>query len=116
MIRPALARNKLADSSIWLRSAAGVANGDRNSVIANFYFGAFGNNYVDDGSIKRYRDYSSLPGFQIDEVSALNYVREMVEWKPKRRRAGGLEFQYPEPLQHDAVGRIRGGPRAVRAY
>lgn len=70
----------LPHSSIWLRSAAGVANGDRNSVIANFYFGAFGNNYVDDGSIKRYRDYSSLPGFQIDEVSAQNYVREMVEW------------------------------------
>jgi hypothetical protein len=70
----------LPHSSIWLRSAAGVANGDRNSVIANFYFGAFGNNYVDDGSIKRYRDYYSLPGFQIDEVSAQNYVREMVEW------------------------------------
>jgi hypothetical protein len=70
----------LPHSSIWLRSAAGVANGDRNSVIANFYFGAFGNNYVDDGSIKRYRDYSALPGFQIDEVSAQNYAREMVEW------------------------------------
>ncbi len=70
----------LPHSSIWLRSAAGVANGDRNSVIANFYFGAFGNNYVDDGSIKRYHDYYALPGFQINEVSALNYVREMVEW------------------------------------
>ncbi len=70
----------LPHSSIWLRSAAGVANGDRNSVIANFYFGAFGNNYVDDGSIKRYHDYYSLPGFQLNEVSALNYVREMVEW------------------------------------
>ena len=70
----------LPHSSIWLRSAAGVANGDRNSVIANFYFGAFGNNYVDDGSIKRYRDYSSLPGFQIDEVHAQNFAREMVEW------------------------------------
>jgi hypothetical protein len=70
----------LPHSSIWLRSAAGVANGDRNSVIANFYFGAFGNNYVDDGSIKRYHDYYSLPGFQINEISALNYVREMAEW------------------------------------
>jgi hypothetical protein len=70
----------LPHSSIWLRSAAGVANGDRNSVIANFYFGAFGNNYVDDGSIKRYHDYSSLPGFKINEVSAMNYVREMLEW------------------------------------
>ena len=79
----------LPHSSIWLRSAAGVANGDRNSVIGNFYFGAFGNNYVDDGSIKRYRDYSSLPGFQIDEISAQNYVREMVEWQGATLGWGG---------------------------
>jgi hypothetical protein len=70
----------LAHSSIWLRSAAGVANGDRNSTVANFYFGSFGNNYVDDKSIKRYREYSSLPGFGIDQVSALSFVRELAEW------------------------------------
>ena len=69
----------LPHSSIWLRSAAGVANGDRNDVVANFYFGGFGNNYVDDHSIQRYREYYSLPGFQIDEVSALNFVREMLD-------------------------------------
>ncbi len=63
----------LAHSSIWLRSAAGVANGDRNSTVANFYFGGFGNNYVDDKSIKRYREYSiRCPGFGIDQVSALS--------------------------------------------
>ncbi len=67
-------------SSIWLRSAAGGANGDRNSSLANFYFGGFGNNYVDSGSIQRYREYNTLPGFEIDEVSGLNFVRQMVEW------------------------------------
>jgi hypothetical protein len=70
----------LAHSSVWVRSAAGVASGDRNNPVANFYFGSFGNNYVDDGNVKRYRDYSSLPGFKIDEISALSFVREMVEW------------------------------------
>ena len=70
----------LNHSSIWLRSAGGFANGDRNSTVANFYFGGFGNNYVDDKSIKRYREYSKLPGFGIDEISALSFVREMVEW------------------------------------
>jgi len=70
----------LAHSSIWLRSAAGFANGDRNSTVANFYFGGFGNNYVDDKSVKRYREYGSFPGFEIDEISALSFVREMVEW------------------------------------
>jgi hypothetical protein len=70
----------LAHSSVWLRSAAGIASGDRDNPVANFYFGGFGNNYVDDGNVKRYREYSSLPGFKIDEVSALSFVREMVEW------------------------------------
>lgn len=69
-----------AHSSLWLRTAAGIANGNRNSTVANFYFGGFGNNYVDNRSIKRYRKFDSLPGFGIDEVSALNFVREMGEW------------------------------------
>jgi hypothetical protein len=69
-----------AYSSFWLRSAAGIANGDRNSTVANFYFGGFGNNYVDDKAVKRYRKFDSLPGFDIDQVSALNFVREMAEW------------------------------------
>ena len=70
----------LPHSSVWLRSAAGVASGDRNNPVANFYFGAFGNNYVDDGNVKRYREYYSLPGFDIDQISAHSFVREMVEW------------------------------------
>ena len=70
----------LRNSSVWLRSAAGVASGDRSNPVANFYFGSFGNNYVDDGKVKRYREYSSLPGFEIDQISAQSFVREMVEW------------------------------------
>src|SRR5262249_55559236 len=66
-------------SSFWLRSAAGVANGDRSNVAANFYFGSFQNNYVDDKEVKRYRNYDSLPGFGIDQISALNFVRELAE-------------------------------------
>src|SRR4029453_5094186 len=50
-------------SSVWLRSAAGAASGDRNNTVANFYFGGFGNNYVDSGTVQRYREYGSLPGF-----------------------------------------------------
>jgi hypothetical protein len=67
-------------SSIWLRSAAGISTGDRDNPVANFYFGGFGNNYVDRGTIKRYREYNSMPGFEIDEISGLNFVRQMVEW------------------------------------
>ncbi|HEY6827868.1 MAG TPA: hypothetical protein VI259_13500 [Gemmatimonadaceae bacterium] len=70
----------LPHSSIWLRSGAGISSGNRDNSIANFYFGAFGNNYVDSGEIKRYRDYYAMPGFGIDEISGQSYVREMVEW------------------------------------
>ena len=66
-------------SSIWSRTAAGMANGERNSTLANFYFGGFGNNYVDSGPVQRYREFGALPGFAIDEVSGQNFVRQMVE-------------------------------------
>jgi hypothetical protein len=67
-------------SSVWLRSAAGGSSGDRGNPVANFYFGGFGNNYVDDGNVKRYREYYSLPGFHINQVSGQSFVRELVEW------------------------------------
>jgi hypothetical protein len=56
------------------------AHGNRNNTLANFYFGGFGNNYVDSGPVQRYRQYYSLPGFEIDQVSGLHFVREMMEW------------------------------------
>jgi hypothetical protein len=67
-------------SSVWLRTAAGGSSGDRGNPVANFYFGGFGNNYVDDGNVKRYREYYSLPGFHINQVSGQSFVRELVEW------------------------------------
>jgi hypothetical protein len=70
----------LGHSSVWFRTAGGVARGDRSNPNVNFYFGAFGNNYVDEGTIKRYREYNSMPGFKIDEISARSFVRELVEW------------------------------------
>ena len=70
----------IAHSSVWLRSAAGIGTGSRDNPVANFYFGGFGNNYVDSGNVKRYREYYSMPGFEIDEISALNFARQMVEW------------------------------------
>jgi hypothetical protein len=70
----------VAHSSVWLRSAAGIGTGRRDNPVANFYFGGFGNNYVDSGSVKRYREYESMPGFGIDEISGLNFARETIEW------------------------------------
>jgi hypothetical protein len=70
----------IAHSSVWLRTAAGVADGDRRDPFANFFFGGFGNNYVDAGEVKRYREHYSLPGFGINEVGGRSFARQMVEW------------------------------------
>ena len=66
-------------SSLWLRSSAGLSWGDRDSPLANAYFGAFGNNYVDDGEVKRYRDVLRMPGFEIDEIQGQSFVKSMLE-------------------------------------
>jgi hypothetical protein len=70
----------LPHSSVWLRTAAGWADGSHNETVANFYFGGFGNNYVDDKSVKRYREYYSMPGFGLNELSGLGFVKGLVEF------------------------------------
>lgn len=66
-------------SSIWFRNSAGLAIGDPLDEFANFFFGGFGNNYVDSGEIKRYRAEYALPGFEINEIFGRNFYRSMVE-------------------------------------
>jgi hypothetical protein len=70
----------LPNSSLWLRTAGGLATGDRTEPFANFYFGGFGNNWVDDQEPKRYRDPYSFPGAGIDAVSGTSYARAMLDW------------------------------------
>jgi hypothetical protein len=69
----------IANSSLWIRNAAGISHGDRNSPFANFFLGAFGNNYVDSRGIKRYREWYAFPGFDIDEINGKSFARTMVE-------------------------------------
>jgi len=67
------------NASVWLYSSAGAVGGDEASPLSSFYMGAFGNNYVDDGEVKRYRDFDSLPGFEINEIDARSFVRSVAE-------------------------------------
>jgi len=81
------------NSSLWLRTAAGYASGDREEPFANFYFGGFGNNWVDHQEPKRYRDPYSFPGAEIDAVGGTNFARAMLDWNLpalRFRRAGTL--------------------------
>jgi sugar lactone lactonase YvrE len=67
-------------SSIWIRNSLGGSDGDILDEFANFYFGGFGNNYVDRGTIKRYRDWYSMPGFDLNQVSGQTFHKAMLEW------------------------------------
>ena len=70
----------LKHSSVWFYNSAGIADGDRRNTLAQWYFGAFGNNYVDDGEVKRYREFNSFPGFDFDEIFGQNFAKTMLEW------------------------------------
>jgi hypothetical protein len=70
----------LAHSSLWSRSAAGAASGKRDDSVASFYFGGFGNNYVDNGTVKRYREFGAMPGFELDDVAGRKFVKQTLEW------------------------------------
>jgi hypothetical protein len=73
----------LDHSSIWLRTGAAVSAGARENPLSNFYLGGFGNNYVDsgaNGSVQRYRELFSMPGFEIDALQGKSVVKAMLEW------------------------------------
>ena len=79
-------------SSIWLRSSAGYAYGNRLEPFANFYFGGFGNNYVDDQDEKRYREFYSFPGVELNEIGGTNYGKLMAEWNLPPIRFSNIGF------------------------
>jgi hypothetical protein len=78
-------------SSIWFYNAAGTSDGNALDPLGSFYFGGFGNNYVDNREEKRYREYDSFPGFEIDEISGTDFVKSTFEWNlpPVRFREFG---------------------------
>ncbi len=70
----------IAHSSVWIRSAAGFSPQSPDEPFANFFFGGFGNNYVDHQAEKRYREYYALPGAALNEIGGRNFVKSTVEW------------------------------------
>jgi hypothetical protein len=92
----------LGHSSIWVRTAGGFSPRDRALPFANFFFGWFGNNYVDRGDEKRYRQVDSFPGAELNEIGGRNFAKGTLEWNlpPWRfRRVGtpGLHATWLRP-------------------
>ena len=89
-------RLPIAHSSLWLRSSAGQSFGDRKQPFGKFYFGGFGNNYVDYRESRRYREYYSFPGVELNEIGGARYGKALAEWTlpPLRFRRMGFPFAY----------------------
>lgn len=85
------------NSSIWLRAAAGAGFGERGNPLSKFYFGGFGNNYVDKKPSRQYRLPESFPGLEINEVPALNFGKLTAEYNfsPLRFKNIGLLYLFP---------------------
>ena len=86
----------LDHSSLWLRSSAGYSFGNRNNPFANFFFGGFGNNWIDRLTEKRYRDYYSFPGMELNAFGGKNFTKMLIEWNipPLRFRHVGYTSLY----------------------
>lgn len=87
----------LDHSSIWLRGSAGYSFGEPDQTFSNFYFGGFGNNWVDHQSVRRYREYYSFPGTELNEIEANNFGKLTLEWvlpPVKFRRLGAPGFYF----------------------
>jgi hypothetical protein len=84
----------LGHSSVWLRGAAGFSPSDRDP-FASFFFGGFGNNWVDHQNEKRYREVLSFPGADLNEIGGRSFLKGTFELNlpPWRfRRAGTPSF------------------------
>jgi len=86
----------LEHSSLWVRSSAGQSFGDRDNPFGDFFFGAFGNNWIDYQEVHRYHQYYSFPGIDLDEAGGKNFGRLMFEWTlpPTRFRRAGVPSMY----------------------
>ena len=84
------------NSAFWLRASSGKSFGDFTSPFASFYFGAFGNNYIDHVTIDRYRDYYSFPGVSIDAIGARSFGKLLGEYNlpPLHFRELGATWAY----------------------
>lgn len=86
----------IRNSSLWIRSSAGKAFGVDGDPFSSFYFGGFGNNWVDKLDFSRYREYYSFPGAKLNQIGARSFAKSMVELNlpPVRFRQMGSTMAY----------------------
>ena len=82
----------LNHSSVWLRASTGTSFGEPDDPFANFYFGGFGNNWIDNQHEKQYRNYYSFPGVELNHINGKNFGKIMFEWNLPPLRFSSFGF------------------------
>ena len=77
-------------------TSLGYSPGARTDPLANFYFGGFGNNWVDYQNVQRYREFYSFPGIEINAAGGTTFGKALAEWDlpPIRFKQFGLPSFY----------------------
>jgi len=96
----------MKNSALWFRTSVGQSFGETDKTNSYFYFGGFGNNWVDYRNPQQYREMQSFPGVQIDQLSAMNYAKLTTEinFPPIRFRKVGLLGFYSTYARFSAFG------------
>ena len=72
-------------------------------LFANFFFGGFGNNYIDHGPEQRYREYNSFPGAELNEIGGRNFAGTTLgggtcrRWRFSRVGTSGAFLEWMRP-------------------
>jgi len=90
----------LRNTALWLRNTAGYNFTDDGSAFSYTYFGGFQSNWVDSSVQYRNDDiwnWNSMPGAQIDQISARGFLRSSLQLdiQPIRFRNLGALCIYP---------------------
>ncbi len=82
----------IRNSSVWLRLFGGKSFGEDTNPFNYFYFGGFGNNYMDNGTVHRFRELSSFAGVKINDIPSNSFFKSTFEWNlpPYRFRNFGF--------------------------
>ncbi|NNE34600.1 MAG: hypothetical protein HKN13_05165, partial [Rhodothermales bacterium] len=84
-------------TSLWIRGAVGQSlASNTDDPFARFFFGGFGNNWVDHLGVKRFRDPESFAGLEINEIGGANFGKVQAELvlPPLRFRSIGIPSLY----------------------
>ncbi len=94
-------------SSIWIQPSAGYSLGKATESFAKFFFGGFGNNWVDHQQAERWREVTAFPGMGLQDAaiseypSGIAYQKLMAEFRlpPIRFKRLGLPSLYANWLK-----------------